>query len=361
MCETACFTHLLFSLGCQGKHVIHDSWIQLCDPGRLAIGRVPFVFEDDGHFFPLLDGQILHPVASEFRPGDLLSRHEQFVIVQEYFLAQARGHLMLRFDILKYPPKELPGAWKKPFHQLIVHKTLRGDHPVPDPELRIQYGVGGAGDISFLLVAQFVGALGAQALQKRIEIEITAAPRVGEQVHVGPGHVRIADDIGNLVAKLGQAGDSRSIGVYINLIQNAGPPPPRKVIGQALPQASEEFDSVDQLSPDDEMKVIAHDGECENVDIRLLRQERNQVDGDLPLFIAFKYQPVLERFRTEMIKGTGFAEQLFLHPFDLPLGWRGPFDILFHRCKPFCSGANIGKPLRNTMDSVVVSVNFLCF
>ena len=266
---------------------------------------------------------------------------------------------MLRFDILEHPPEELPRAWKQPFHQLIVYKTLQGDHAVPDPELRIQLGIGCPGDIPFLLVAQFADAFGALTFQKRIEIEKTAALRVGEQIHVGPGHVGVSDDIDNLIAELVQAGDHRSLRVHINQIQDAGPAPARKEIGQALLETAEEFDAVDQFSFYDEMKVIAHDGECENIDMRLLRQNGNQVDSDLPLFVILEDNVILKRFRTEMIKGTGFAEQPFLHPLDLPLGHRRLLDILFHRYKPFYSDANIGKPLQNAMGSGVVSVNFL--
>lgn len=358
MCKTARFTHLLLPLGCQGKHVIYGSWIQLRNPGRLAVGNIPFVLENDGDFFSLLDGQLLHPVASELRPGELLGRHKQFVIVQENFFTQSGGHLVLRFDILEHPPEEFPCAWKQPFHQLIVYKTLQGDHAVPDPELRIQLGIGCPGDIPFLLVAQFADTFGALTFQKRIEIEITAAPRVSEQIHVGPGHVGVSDDIDNLIAELVQAGDHRSIRVHINQIQDAGPAPARKEIGQALLETAEEFDAVDQFSFYDEMKVIAHDGECENIDMRLLCQNGNQVDGDLPLFVILEDNVILKRFRTEMIKGTGFAEQPFLHPLDLPLGHRRLLDILIHRYKPFYSDANIGKPLQNTMGSGVVSVNF---
>ena len=193
----------------------------------------------------------------------------------------------------------------------------------------------------------------------RIEIEITAAPRVGEQVYVGSAHVGVPDDIGNLIAELVQGGNHRSVRVHINQVHDAGPSPARKEIGQTLLEASEEFDSVDQFSLDDEMKVIAHDGECENVDMRLLRQNGNQVDGDLPLFVILEDNVILKRFRTEMIKGTGLAEQPFLHPLDLPLGHRRLLDILLHRYKPFYSDANIGKPLQNAMGSGVVSVNFL--
>ena len=161
-----------------------------------------------------------------------------------------------------------------------------------------------------------------------------------------------------LIAELVQAGDHRSIRVHINQIQDAGPAPARKEIGQALLETAEEFDAVDQFSLYDEMKVIAHDGECENIDMRLFRQNGYQVDGDLPLFVILEDNVILKRFRTEMIKGTGFAEQPFLHPLDLPLGHRRLLDILLHRYKPFYSDANIGKPLQNAMGSGVVSVNF---
>jgi hypothetical protein len=99
MCITACFTHLSFPFGRQGEHIIHDSWIQLRNPGHLAVGSIPFVPENGSDFFSLLDGQFLHPVASELRPGELLGRHEHFIVVQEYSFAQAGGYLMLRLDI----------------------------------------------------------------------------------------------------------------------------------------------------------------------------------------------------------------------------------------------------------------------
>ena len=74
MCKTVGFTQLSFPLGRQGEHVIHDAWIQLRDSGRLTVGSIPFVLENDNDFFPLLDGQILDPVASELRPSKLLCR-----------------------------------------------------------------------------------------------------------------------------------------------------------------------------------------------------------------------------------------------------------------------------------------------
>ena len=110
MCKTARFTHLLFPLGRQGEHVVYDAWIQLRHPGHLAVGSIPFVLENDGNLFPLRGGQFLHPVASELRPGELLGRHEQFVVVQEYLVTQTGGHFVLRFDIPEHPPKELLGV-----------------------------------------------------------------------------------------------------------------------------------------------------------------------------------------------------------------------------------------------------------
>ena len=63
----------------------------------------------------------------------------------------------------------------------------------------------------------------------------------------------------------------------------------------------------------------------------------------------------------EIKKGTGFAEQAFLHQFNLPFGHRRVLDVLFHRCKSFCFATNLGKTIRRAMDSAVVLGRFLCF
>ena len=98
MCKNDRFTHLLFPLGCQGKHVIHDSWTQLSDPGCLAIGSIPFVLEYDSQLFPLLKRKAFHTVAAKLRPAQLLGRDEKLVIIQVGFFAHPRRGFQRSFQ-----------------------------------------------------------------------------------------------------------------------------------------------------------------------------------------------------------------------------------------------------------------------
>ena len=104
----------------------------------------------------------------------------------------------------------------------------------------------------------------------------------------------------------------------------------RKVIREPSLESSEEGKAINQFTPDNEVKVIAHQGEGENVNVELLRRDGHQVNRHFPLLIALKDNPVLKRFCGKVVKGTGLMEQLLLHPFDLPLVHRRPFGILIH-------------------------------
>jgi hypothetical protein len=110
---------------------------------------------------------------------------------------------------------------------------------------------------------------------------------------------------------------------------------PGKVIRQPPFQAAEEFERINFLSADDKMKVIVHQRQGQDVDVHFFRDDGDEVDRHLAFLFLLKDKTFLERLGVQVIIGAGFTEQLFLHPFDLPLAHRRPFCVLLHFFESF--------------------------
>ena len=99
------------------------------ETGKLAVGGIILVFQDDGKLFLSVFRQAVDRGGLITLPADFQGNLEDVLVGQNRTLAEALGRFDLGLDVFEYPDRKLPGVGEQRLYQGVVDKTFRPNIP----------------------------------------------------------------------------------------------------------------------------------------------------------------------------------------------------------------------------------------